>query len=275
MPDIFYVVAYYPYPPEITSCKATASTVNVRFDWRLDQEYPRGYTKRGWPKEESDNPPPPRETAKFRLWRSTDKREWISIKTVAADIFSKYDFSKGKWYPKQSSYWEITDTPGDGTFYYAVTAIEHSGLESHTLSNIYRITLSDGVGTGLQDTKYPLLPGGNSRFTTKPPSPPIEVSSTYKRKPAGKDGQYTIEWKRPLNYEMVRYYNIYAKDGVIPEPIQQNRIASIPASADVQNGSFRWVDCFGNSNGSTRYLVTDVDYQGNESSGVADQKKDH
>jgi hypothetical protein len=155
--------------------------------------------------------------------------------------------------------------PGNGTFFYAVTALEHSGLESRTLSNIYRIKLSEGDGTGFQDTTYPLAPGGESGFITKPPSEPMAASSTYKKKPASKNGQYTIEWKRPTNYEMVRYYNIYAQDGATPKPIQHNRIASIPASAAKPNGSFSWVDCFGNANGSTQYLVTSVDYQGNES----------
>jgi hypothetical protein len=271
VPDIFYVVAYYPYPPEITSCTASGGVVTVRFDWKLDQKHPRGYTKRGWPDEDNDNPPPPRETAKFRLWRSTDKRGWIPIKKVDADIFSKYDFPTGnRWHPRQTSYWDITDIPGNGAFYYAVTAVEHSGLESQTLSNIYKITLLDGEGKGSENTLYPSNPGGDSGFYTMPPSPPINVLSTHKKRPARANGQYTIEWRQPVNYEMIRYYNIYAEDGAIPKPIQQNRIASIPAGAAV-NGSFSWVDCFGNPNGSTRYLVTSVDYQGNESAGLTDR----
>jgi hypothetical protein len=269
IPDIFYVVAYYPYPPEIISCTATGGTVTVRFDWRLSQGNPRGYTNRGWPNEASDNPPPPRETAKFRLWRSKDKLGWIPIKIVDAEIFTKYDFATGKWHSGQTSYWEITDTPGDDAFYYAVTAVEHSGLESQTLSNIYRIRLSDGSGSGSEDTAYPSNPGADSGFYTKPPSPPLNVTQTYQKSPATASGQYTIEWSGPTNYEMIRHFNIYAKDGEAPQPIQQNRIASISARA-AQNGLFSWVDCFGNSNRSTRYLVTSVDYQGNESAGIAD-----
>jgi len=266
--DIFWVVAYYPHPPEITSVSASSETVTIKFDWRNTTGAPsdtRGYTQRGWPDEDSNNPPPPRETDKFRLWRSTDKFTWVPIGTTDADIFSRYDFSDGTW--GGNTYWNITDAPGNGTFYYAVTSIEWSGLESQTLSNVYKITVSDGSCSGSQDTGYPADPGGDSNFYTTAPDEPIGVSSAHKESPATADGQYTIKWTRPANYTMIRYYNIYAEDGAISAIEQQNRIASIPAGAG-PNGSFSWVDWLGKPNGTTQYVVTSVDYQGNES-GVA------
>jgi len=238
--DLFVVIAEFPHPPEITTCSATNGVVTIRWDWRLSTTSPRGYTSRGWPNQDSDDPPPPREIKEFRLWRSTDKSTWEPITTVSYDIFSRYDFSDGTW--SGDSYWEATDTPGDGTWYYAVTSIEWSGLESRTLSNIYTITVSDGSGTGSQDTVYPSSPGdlddpGSSDFYTS-------YNSNYP--------------------ELIRYYNIYAEDGSIPAINQQNRIASIPKGW-CQSGKCSWVDWLGNTSGTTQYVVTAVDTQGNES----------
>ena len=60
--DVYWAVAYYPYPPELTNSNGSAGAVTIRFDWRLDQPTPRGYTRRGWPNESTNTPPPPRET---------------------------------------------------------------------------------------------------------------------------------------------------------------------------------------------------------------------
>jgi hypothetical protein len=268
--DLFISVNFYPYPPEITSCTAAGGTVTTRFDWRLDQANPRGYLSAlGWPDDDSDDPPPPRETEKFRLWRSPNGSDWTPQSTGDADIFTRYDFTDGTW--DGNSYWEITDTPGDGTWYYTVTAIEWSGLESRALGNIFSITVSGGTGTGSQSTAYPSSHPGDldniavSDIYTTAPSGPLSVSSVHKQSPATADGQYTITWTRPASYTMIRYYNIYAEDGSSPDATQQNRIASIPASV-APGGSYSWVDWLGNTGGTTQYVVTSVDYQGNESS---------
>jgi len=72
-----------------------------------------------------------------------------------------------------------------------------------------------------------------------------------------------------LNVEVINliwYYNIYAHDYSTPTAIQQSRIASIPATSDYDSdNSFSYVDWLGNIDGSTQYLITSVDYQGNES----------
>ncbi|MBV5329100.1 MAG: hypothetical protein JZU65_15980 [Chlorobium sp.] len=242
--DIGYVVAYYPHPPEITSVTGSG-TYTIRLDWRLETT-PRGYTTRGWPDEATDNPPPPRETSKFRLWRSADGTTWAPITTVDANIFSRYNFATGDW--TGNSYWEITDTPGAGTFYYAVTALEHSGLESRILSNVFSTA-------GVQTMAYPIHPKGVSSFyLTSPPWP--AMTTTKLTTP----GQYRIDWQNP-DFQLTRYYNIYySPDGTPPKPIRQNLIASVPV------GTNSYVDWLADQVKEGKYLVTIVDSQGNESS---------
>lgn len=263
--NLFVGVVYYPYPPEITATAAASGTVTVTFDWRLDQASPRGYTERGWPNESTDDPPPPRETKLFRLWRSADKSAWTALGTVNAEIFTRYNFATGVW--AGDTYWTITDAPGNGSWYYAVTSLEWSGLESHALSNIFAITVTGGESdSGAQDTAYPAVPGGDSNFYATAPSRPPSLTKAHKSSPATADGQYTLSWARPASYSLIRYYNVYAKDTSNPTAIQQCRIASIPATSDTDDdGNFSWVDWLGNTNGSTRYGITAVDYQGNES----------
>lgn len=192
--DVFYAVAYYPHPPEITSVTNNSGTYTIRFDWRTDQSTSRGYTQRGWPDEATDDPPPPRETKLFRLWRSANGASgWEPVGTVDADIFNRYDFSTGDW--TGSTYWEISDTPGSGAWYYAVTSQEWSGLESHTLSNVFSTA-------GSQTAAYPDDPKGDAEFLT-----------TY-------------------NSGIKRHYNIYAADGAAPDISQTDRIASIPVTSE-------------------------------------------
>jgi len=263
--NLFIGVVYFPYPPEITSVSAAAGQVSVRFDWRLSTT-PRGYTTRGWPNEDTDDPSPPREIEKFRLWRSSDGINWVPITTLNYDIFSRYNFSNGAWLG--NNFWTITDTPGNGTWYYAVTSLEWSGLESRNLSNIYQIAVSSGTGTGLQNTAYPVSPGdldniSTSDFNTQAPNAPSAFAYTHKKSPATANGQYTIEWTEPVNNSLIRYYNIYAQDSSDPSAIAQDVIASIPKAWC--NGACSWVDWLGNTDGSTHYGITAVDYQGNES----------
>ncbi len=262
-PDIFYSVAYYPYPPEMTACTAAGGTVRARVDWRLDQASPRGYTLRGWPDEQSDNPPPPREIAQFRLWRSSDGNSWTPVAGAEHDIFERYDFAEGTFRSGQNTYWELSDSPGEGTWYYGVTSIEHSGLESRSLSNVFRITVTGGSGSGTQSRGYPQSPGADGNFYTAAPPMPVGLTWTHRKSPASAAGQYTLEWTKPAG-ELVRYFNIYAEDGATPQITQTNRIASVPAGA-FSTAACSWVDCFGNTGGTTRYVVTSVDSQGNES----------
>lgn len=269
--NIFVAVAYNPHPPFVRAVSATGGTVSVNVDWDLAGT-PRGYTTRGWPNEDTDLPPPPREIKEFRLWRSTNGTTWAPVKTFTHDIWTHYDFSDGTYDgdPNDDN-WIVTDTPGNGTFYYAVTSVEHSGLESRTLSNVYSVTIPDGIGS--QSATYPADPKGASSFFTTAPDNPVDPAYTYKKSPATADGQYTVEWTAPTNKTLIRYYNVYAADdGATPTATQQYRIASIPATA--ADTSFKYIDWLGKTNGTTKYLVTAVDYQGNESGADAPAEGD-
>lgn len=259
--DVFFVVNEYPYPPEITQAAALSGTVNIRFDWRLGTATPRGYTKRGWPNEATDNPPAPRETKLFRLWRSPDGTTWEPRGTVAANPFDKFDFMDGGLKSGQVDYWEISDNPGDGTWYYAVTAVEQSGIESRTLSNVFRISVSGGSGSGVQSDAYPANPGGKVAFWNTQPSAPIGVQVER----LATAGHYQITWSEPSN-PLIRYYNIYYSSSSNPQPVQQNRIASIPV------GRTQYVDWLADTSANAYYTLTSVDTQGNETNVTADNQ---
>ena len=102
--------------------------------------------------------------------------------------------------------------------------------------------MTDGSGTGSQSAPYPSSPGDLDDIST---------SDFYT--------SFSIE-----NTSLIRYYNIYAEDGSTPTVHQENRIASISADA-CSDGNCSWVDWLGDTNGTTRYAITAVDSQGNES----------
>lgn len=237
--DLAYTVAYYPHPPEITSVQNGIIT----FSWYSDG-ISRGYTQRGWPNEDTALPPPPRETHYFRLWKSPNgSGNWTPIATVNAEIFDRYDFSTGQW--KGPKDWEITDTSPSG--FYAVTAVEHSGLESRTLSNIVS-------ARGIQFSGYPPQPKNSNQFYTSPPEAPQIQYVTQLPTP----GQYRIQWSQS-NSPLLRYYNIYYSTKGVPEATVRYRIASLPSS------NTTYVDWLAATDKPAFYTVTAVDSQGNES----------
>lgn len=111
----------------------------------------------------------------------------------------------------------------------------------------------------MQQSTYPANPGGKSVFYTAAPAAPSAFTYAHQLAPATTAGQYTLTWTEPSDTSMVRYYNIYAKDGSAPTAVQQARIASVP------KGTVKYIDWAGNPDGSTQYIITSVDYQGNES----------
>ncbi len=265
-PDIYYVVAYYPYPPELTECSVDSGTVNIQFDWQntLSDPNPRTYTTRGWPDESVDDRPIPREIEKYRVWRSQDNSTWTPVGSVDAEHFSRFDFANGGFKSGQNNYWEITDTPGDGIWYYAVSSIEFSGLESRRLSNSWKIKITDGSvvngeDEGTQETDYPADPGGDSNFWTTLPEAPLNLVATKLATP----GHYQLSWDEPEDaHSIIRYYNIYYSSTGTPSAIQQNRIASVPV------GTNSWLDWLADSSAENGYYkITSVDTQGNEGAG--------
>ena len=87
------------------------------------------------------------------------------------DNCNKYEFSNGTWINGNESLWNLTDSPGDGTWYYGVTSIEHSGVESRTLSNVFKIIINSGSGVGIENQTYPTNPKNKSNFYINKPSP--------------------------------------------------------------------------------------------------------
>ena len=258
-PDIFWAVCYYPYPPEIIGGVKIDTKIRIAFDFRHSKDNPRTYTTRGWPDEVKDSPPLPKEITKFRIWDSEDRINWTQVALI-----DRSD-EKTEW---------GCDVPqlSGTTRYYAVTSIEQSGLESHKLSNVWNVTLDENgnITKQAEDVAYPADPGGVSHFYTQKPLPPKNVAYAHKKaSPVDKDGQYTIEWDEPENTTLIRYYNIYAEDGTVPVVDQSNRIGSIPKGW-CQDEKCKWTDVFGNPDGTTRYTLTSVDYQGNESGTTAE-----
>jgi hypothetical protein len=218
--ELYYAVAYYPHPLEISS----VSNGVVRFSWNTEGTVSRGYTQRGWPSETNDDPPPPRETQYFRLWKSDNGVDgWEPVDTVNADIFSRYDFSDGVW--TGDNYWEITDPNPSG--HYTVTSVEWCGLESRVVGNVFS-------AAGVETAAYPTDGGADTGIT-----------STY-------------------NPDIVRHYNVYAKDGSLPAIDEANLVATVTAQTDP-----KYIDWLGKDDGTTQHVVIAVDTQGNESGALA------
>jgi hypothetical protein len=279
--NLYWAVAYYPYPPQIQSAAKVSS--NVRLAWDFNQgtscatqstnatrtgptpnlSTPRTYATRGWPHETLDCPPSPREIKQFRVWSSPDNSTWTPIGTTNYLNCSGTN-ECGMW----TAFSWTFDVPqgNNATTYYAITSVEHSGLESHRLSNTWKVITdgSNNITSQVQQTAYPSTPGGKTSFYSTAPSAPGGITASYKQAPATANGQYTIVWTAPASNTLIRHYNIYAHDGSAPSATQQMRIASIPATA-CNGTSCSYIDWAGNTNGLTQYAVTSVDFQGNES----------
>lgn len=258
-PDVYWSVVYYPYPPEITGATMVSSHVRLMFDFRHKEESGRRtYTDRGWPDEDNDNAPLPREIEYYRLWYSNDGSTWVPASWLKT--------------PGDGSDWfYLIPQAVSTTRYYALTSIEYSGLESRTLSNTWQVTL-DGDGaitTSAEDGAYPADPGGDDTIYATAPDAPSGVAATHQAAPADQVGQYTIEWTEPDDSRFIRYYNIYAMDDEAPSIDANFRIASIPKGW-CSAGVCSWIDCFGATDGGTDYIVTAVDRWGNESTAGAE-----
>jgi len=134
-------------------------------------------------------------------------------------------------------------SPGRGTQVYAVTAEEHSGLESDVIAE----TIS-------------ARPGGSSRgrianlkgWDTEPPVPPSGLAVS----PSG-GGLVKLAW-RPSASTDVRFYHVYYAEGKRPEAEQRCRVATV-------RGATEYIDWGAKGGADCRYVVTAVDRQGNES----------
>lgn len=269
--DVYWAVAYYPYPPADLSAIYDGGVI---LEW-----LPPKYTERGWPYASSNpekddllwpivdekgnelgEPLYAREIKRYHIWRSeTGNSDWREIGDVNANYSHTYasDDDMIMLHPvvngmKVSPTNKITylDNPGSGTFYYAVTAEEHSGLESRELSEILMVTVSSDT---LNQVNVVHAKGQENFWREPPPAPyPNEIKI-----PAG--GEYRLTWDEPDDH-MVRYYNIYYSSYGKPRVDQRFRIASIPV------GVSTYLDWLADKSQPGYYRVTSVDRQGNESS---------
>lgn len=235
-PDIFWVVAYYPYPPSIIGVSKVGG--NVRLTWQSPK-----YTDRGWPDEVDDPSPEPKEIKYYHVWISTNNIDWTELTTV--DI------------PFGTNSYDIAQ-PNSSIRYYALTSEEHSRLESRALSNIWMVTLdnSGALVSSNEVSSYPTNPGEIVPFwTNAPPSP-----SGFSVSPTGTAGHQQLTWTEPGDPK-IRYYNIYYSNTASPPPaIQQTRIASVPV------GTSKWLDWNADpASPAHSYVIRSVDRQGNES----------
>ena len=269
--DIYWAVSYYPLPPVDLSVIYEGGVI---LEW-----LPPKYTERGWPyalsNPEKDDllwpivdekgnelgePLYAREIKKYHIWRSeTGNSDWHEIGDANARYSHTYanDATMLMLHPvmngmKVSPTNKITymDNPGPGTFYYAVTSEEHSGLESRELSEILMVTISDN---SLSRVSVAYAKGQDNFWREPPPAPyPSEIKI-----PAG--GEYRLTWDEPDDH-MVRYYNIYYSSYEKPRVDQRFRIASIPVGAST------YLDWLADKSKPGYYRITSVDRQGNESS---------
>ncbi len=140
------------------------------------------------------------------------------------------------------------DNPGSGTFYYAITSEEHSGLESDELSEILMVTVS-----GSNVVSQIVASKGQKNFWRIPPAKPTNFNVLNIR-----PGHYQLNWSEP-NDSKIRYYNIYYSNSSNPSPIQQRRIASVPV------GTSSYLDWLADPVNLAYYGITSVDRYGNES----------
>lgn len=270
--DVFWSVAYYPAPPTDLSA-ASADGGGVRLSW-----LPARYTERGWPYagtstardglgwpaldsegREQGEPLYAREVRRYHVWRSANGLDgWQEVGQTNAEYAVTYadDADLYMLHPEVSGSPVAGDNPivftarpGDGGFYYAVTAEEHSGLESRRLSEVLLIVVANDQVTAQQVA----APAGINGFWTVPPAAPSGFSVTAQA-PAG---HYLLTWTEPADGQ-VRFYNIYYAADLQPEVAQAARMASVAA------GTSRYYDWLASPAGAY-YAVTAVDRHGNES----------
>jgi len=245
-PDIFWSVAMYPFPP--TNLEA-ASNNGVEIRW-----LPPKYTNRPWTNGEELFA---REIKQYHLWRSTVATGgWNEVGTgIPAFYNNDPQTNTLKPVPAPNTFsWvsagnkiRVTDAPGTGTWYYAFTAEEWSGLESRELSEIIEVVMN---GNSVSSSRIVQAKGQTHFWTTLPHAPGLTIS------PGQGAGQFRLSWTE-LGDSKVRYYNIYFSPLSNPQAVQTFRIASLPI------GTNTYLDWLAPSGGF--YGLTAVDRYGNES----------
>jgi hypothetical protein len=255
--DVFWSVVYNPYPAtDLEAASATGGGAELGF-------LPPKYTERGWINpatgqidEVNGEELYAREIKEYQVWRSTSPTSgWDIAGTVAAEYDN--DAVTNTLKPRANGDWvsgtnKITfdDNPGDGTWYYAVTSTEHSGLESDELSEVIRVTISGGEVTSSQIVQAQ----GQKDFYNTAPTAPFDFTATQ----TSTAGHYELSWTEPGDAK-IRYYNVYYSTTGDPIADQSERIASLTAGTD------GYLDWLADPNLPGIYGITSVDRYGNES----------
>ena len=144
----------------------------------------------------------------------------------------------------------VTDTPGNGTWFYCLTSEEHSKLSSETSSVVVQVDVSGGLITDIQYYQ------ADTDLWATAPSPPTNFAV------ANKDGnnQYACTWTEPTDTDdMIVGYNIYYDSTANPSATQAKRIATVP------KGIAAWKDWLAVLATKGKWGITSVDKYGNES----------
>jgi len=259
--DIFWSVVYYPYPPTDLSASYDRG-VRINF-------LPPKYTNRRWINsttlqidEDNGEVLYAREIKQYNLWRAPAlEGPWDIVQTAPAEYAN--DDRTNTLKPRFNGNWVsdtnkigVTDAPGPGVWFYALTSQEHSNLESQELSDILQVTIQgNSVNTSMAQPK-----GRKGFWTTKPRTPALSVI------PGSVAGHFTLHWAETSDPK-VRYYNIYYSNAGSPQLTQNYRIASVPVGSVAAGEEITHLDWLADPAAPAYYRITAVDRYGNESDG--------
>ncbi|MBN2496744.1 MAG: hypothetical protein JXR96_19290 [Deltaproteobacteria bacterium] len=210
--DLYAAVHRYPFSPVWLGL---VSDSEIRLGWQLHELG--------------------REIRSVRIWRSPDSEP--------------FDFQPLGEAGPSASYLDSSAQLADGeSVIYAATCVEHSGLESRSLSRVLRVTR---IGARYRCDR--VEPYGHRGFDTRPPGAPTALEALAEQ------GLIRLRWSAPGDADL-RAFHVYASPDGPPEPVQAFRVAS-PAA-----GHPTYLDwSAGPAASSVHYAVTAVDGQGHES----------
>jgi hypothetical protein len=256
-PDVYWAVVHYPSPP--TNLGAAGQAGAVGLSW-----LPATYTSRRWINpatgqldETNGEVLYARETKRYHLWRAASPTgPWQEVGSSAARYANDPVTNTLKPVAADGAFVSgadkltMTDNPGDGTWYYALTAEEWSGLESRQLSEVVRVTVR---GRQVTDSRV-VQPAGQTGIASSAPGAPTNFTAVSQ----ATAGHYRLSWTEPAD-STVRYYNIYYSSSGNPQAVQAERIASVAA------GTSTYLDWLADPAHAGFYGITAVSRQGVES----------
>ncbi|MCB4756089.1 MAG: hypothetical protein LHV69_03500 [Elusimicrobia bacterium] len=263
--DIFWTAVTDPFPP--TNLNGSPYSNGVELRW-----LPPKYTNRLWPGDSTGEELYAREIQEYNVWRTADlTRGWDIVGTVptyygtdpVTNTMKPRVSADGAWVDAGHMI-SFVDQPGNGTWHYAVTSKEWSGLESQGFREVLAVTISNNSMTSATRTDYAFdyAHGVDQRlkdfWRTRPLAPAMTAE------PGSAAGQFTLRWPETQDTK-VRYYNIYYSNARLPEITQNYRIASLPVGTVPRGTEINYIDWLADPNATAYYRMTAVDRYGNES----------